>query len=677
MNAQSLIQIRNLTVNFPSESGTVRAVRNLSLDIKAGEVLGLVGESGSGKSVTSLAVIGLLPPTAEVTGEILYNGLNLLSLNDTEMSKYRGHDIAMIFQDPLSALNPVQTIGHQIAESILIHQDTSTELAKKRAIELLDIVGIPRPNERVMSYPHEFSGGMRQRVMIALAIANEPKVLLADEPTTALDVTVQAQILEVLERARDITGAAIVLVTHDLGVVAGLADRVAIMYAGKIVEVGDVNDVYENPAMPYTIGLLRSIPRIDAHSGARLASITGSPPSPVALPEGCAFTPRCPAATEVCSSSVPELLEIAPGRATACNRQSEIQQLQTSGRLFTEGPAHISARDASTTSVLDVHGLSKTFPLMKGAILRRRVGSIYAVDGVDLVLRQGRSLALVGESGCGKTTTLLEVLNMVAPESGTIVIFGRNVTSLSKKERLALRKDVQIVFQDPFASLDPRLPVGDAIAEPLRAFGVARDEQNRRVSELLDLVGLNPDHASRYPAEFSGGQRQRIAIARALALNPKVIALDEPVSALDVSVRAGVLNLLAELQEKLGLSYLFVSHDLAVVQHIVDDIAVMYLGSIVESGPVRDVFAHPQHPYTQALLSAVPIPDPKIERSRTRILLQGDLPSPANPPSGCRFHTRCQLRPTLSAEVAARCVSDRPLLIESGSGAVACHAPLT
>ncbi|MFA5774948.1 MAG: ABC transporter ATP-binding protein, partial [Ilumatobacteraceae bacterium] len=666
MSNDSLIQIRNLTVNFPSESGSVRAVRNLSLDIKSGEVLGLVGESGSGKSVTSLAVIGLLPPTADVTGEILYNGVNLLSLDDTEMSKYRGRDIAMVFQDPLSALNPVQTIGHQIAESILIHQDTSSELAKKRAIELLDIVGIPRPNERIMSYPHEFSGGMRQRVMIALAIANEPKVLLADEPTTALDVTVQAQILEVLKHARDITGAAIVLVTHDLGVVAGLADRVAIMYAGRIVEVGKVDNVYESPAMPYTIGLLRSIPRIDAKSGARLASITGAPPSPVDLPPGCAFSPRCPAAAEICSATIPELLEIAPGRQTACNRQAEIPGLQASGKLFVEGPPHTASRDVSTTSVLEVSGLNKTFPLMKGAVLRRRVGSIYAVDGVDLVLRQGRSLALVGESGCGKTTTLLEILNMVAPEAGTIVVLGRNVSTLSKKDRLALRKDIQIVFQDPFASLDPRLPVGDAIAEPLRAFGVARDEQDRRVSELLRLVGLNPDHASRYPAEFSGGQRQRIAIARALALNPKVIALDEPVSALDVSVRAGVLNLLAELQEKLGLSYLFVSHDLSVVQHIADDIAVMYLGSIVESGAVRDVFAHPQHPYTQALLSAVPIPDPKIERARTRILLQGELPSPANPPSGCRFHTRCQLRPTLPKDISDRCVNERPLLLPSG-----------
>jgi len=314
--------------------------------------------------------------------------------------------------------------------------------------------------------------------------------------------------------------------------------------------------------------------------------------------------------------------------------------------------------------------------MMKGSVLRRRVGSIFAVDAVDLTLRKGRSLALVGESGCGKTTTLLEIMNLVEPEAGTITVLGRDVSGLSKHDRLQLRKDLQIVFQDPFASLDPRLPIGDAIAEPLRAFKVPRDEQDSRISELLALVGLNPDHASRYPSEFSGGQRQRIAIARALALNPQLVVLDEPVSALDVSVRAGVLNLLAELQEKLGLSYLFVSHDLAVVQHVADDIAVMYLGSIVESGPVADVFANPQHPYTQALLSAVPIPDPVVERSRKRIVLQGELPSPANPPSGCRFHTRCHVRATLSPELSERCASERPIPTLSRNGSVACHAPL-
>ena len=673
---KNLIEIRNLSVTFPSETGIVRAVRDVSLDIRAGEVLGIVGESGSGKTVMSLSMIGLVSETATISGSINYNGVNLLDLDDNAMSKYRGRDIAMVFQDPLSALNPVHTIGRQIAEALHIHSDISKDAALGRAVELLEVVGIPRPAERAQSYPHEFSGGMRQRVMIALAIANQPKVILADEPTTALDVTVQAQILDVLKTARDMTGAAVVLVTHDLGVVAGLADRVAIMYAGKIVEIGAVEEVYESPAMPYTIGLLRSIPRVDSLGSDRLASIDGAPPSPVALPTGCAFAPRCPAAIAQCDERIPELVSLSPSRQIACIRQNEISALQSSGQLFKSGPVHTTKKSTSDSVALEVRALKKTFPLMKGSVLRRRVGSVFAVDGVDLVLREGRSLALVGESGCGKTTTLLEILNMVAPEAGTITVLGRDVAQLDKKQRLEMRKDLQIVFQDPFASLDPRLPIGDAIAEPLDNFKMPKAEQNLRVMELLELVGLQRDHASRYPSEFSGGQRQRIAIARALALNPKVLALDEPVSALDVSVRAGVLNLLAELQEKLGLSYLFVSHDLAVVQHVADDIAVMYLGGIVESGPVAEVFARPQHPYTQALLSAVPIPDPKVERVRKRIILQGDLPSPANPPTGCRFHTRCHARSTLSGDLAARCEQQRPELTSRNESRVACHAPL-
>ena len=672
----NLIEIRNLSVTFPSEAGVVHAVRDVSLDVRAGEVLGIVGESGSGKTVMSLSIIGLLAESARIAGSIKYNGVNLLSLDDNAMSKFRGKDIAMVFQDPLSALNPVHTIGRQIAEALHIHSDMSKDSAQKRAIELLEIVGIPRPAERAQSYAHEFSGGMRQRVMIALAIANQPKVILADEPTTALDVTVQAQILDLLKTARDMTGAAVVLVTHDLGVVAGLADRVAIMYGGKVVEIGNVDDVYASPAMPYTIGLLRSIPRIDGAESSRLTSIDGAPPSPVTLPAGCAFAPRCPAAAPQCDASVPELVPISSTRMTACVRQLAIADLQAGGKLFIEGPRHVASQSIGEAVALEVRSLKKTFPLMKGSVLRRRVGSVYAVDGVHLTLRAGRSLGLVGESGCGKTTTLLEILNMVAPESGTITVLGQDVAELSKASRLEMRKDLQIVFQDPFASLDPRLPIGDAIAEPLNNFGMPKAEQNQRVMELLELVRLQRDHASRYPSEFSGGQRQRIAIARALALNPKILVLDEPVSALDVSVRAGVLNLLAELQETLKLSYLFVSHDLAVVQHVADDIAVMYLGSIVESGPVRDVFANPQHPYTQALLSAVPIPDPKVERVRKRILLQGELPSPANPPTGCRFHTRCQIRSSLSPELAALCVSDRPSLTPRKHGTVACHAPL-
>ncbi|MBM3805964.1 MAG: ABC transporter ATP-binding protein, partial [Actinobacteria bacterium] len=501
----NLIEIRNLSVTFPSEAGVVHAVRDVSLDVRAGEVLGIVGESGSGKTVMSLSMIGLLAESARIAGSIKYNGVNLLSLDDNAMSKYRGKDIAMVFQDPLSALNPVHTIGRQIAEALHIHSDMSKDSAQKRAIELLEIVGIPRPAERAQSYAHEFSGGMRQRVMIALAIANQPKVILADEPTTALDVTVQAQILDLLKTARDMTGAAVVLVTHDLGVVAGLADRVAIMYGGKVVEIGNVDDVYASPAMPYTIGLLRSIPRIDGAESSRLTSIDGAPPSPVALPAGCAFAPRCPAAAPQCDASVPELVPISPTRMTACVRQLAIADLQAGGKLFIEGPRHVASQSTGEAVALEVRSLKKTFPLMKGSVLRRRVGSVYAVDGVHLTLRAGRSLGLVGESGCGKTTTLLEILNMVAPEAGSITVLGQDVAELSKASRLARRKDLQIVFQDPFASLDPRLPIGDAIAEPLENFGMSQTEQDKRVVELLELVGLNPEQSSKYPNEFSGG----------------------------------------------------------------------------------------------------------------------------------------------------------------------------
>lgn len=676
MTKQPVLQVRNLSVNFPSESGVVKAVRNVSLDIYPGEVLGLVGESGSGKSVFSLSTIGLLPNSAQLSGEILLDGVNLLELSDQEMSKHRGRDIAMIFQDPLSALNPVQTIGHQIAEALLIHQEITYEDAFHRAGELLDEMRIPQPFERVKSYPHEFSGGMRQRVMIALAIANAPKIILADEPSTALDVTVQAQVLELLKKASELTGAAVILVTHDMGVVAGLADRIAIMYAGRIVEEGPIDTVFDSPAMPYTIGLLRSIPRVDDSEKNRLVSIAGSPPSPVSLPPGCAFAPRCPAYSAICDEKIPDLESFGSNRTVACTRKEEVAALVKNGTLYPTEATKGFRKTKAETKLLEVENLSKSFPLLKGSVFRRRIGSVYAVDNISFSLTEGKCLAIVGESGCGKTTTLLEVMNLVAPENGRIVVFGKDVSQISKSEKLAMRKDLQIVFQDPFASLDPRLPIGEAIMEPMDVFDVPKEDQEKRMQELLDLVGLNPLHANRFPSEFSGGQRQRIAIARALALNPKLLILDEPVSALDVSVRAGVLNLLSDLQEKLGISYLFVSHDLAVVQHIADFVAVMYLGSIVESGPVGDVFNSPLHPYTQALLSAVPIPDPKVEKSRTRIILEGELPSPINPPSGCRFHNRCHVRQLKGPEEQARCVAERPLLQIGRATQVACHYPL-
>jgi peptide/nickel transport system ATP-binding protein len=689
---QPVLEVADLSVQFPSESGPVHAVRNITYQVMPGEVLGIVGESGSGKSVSSLAVMGLLPASALVTGSVRFQGQELLGRPDKELSHIRGRKISMIFQDPLSALTPVYTVGDQLAEAILVHHDLSKDAAGKRAVELLDLVGIPNPKVRATAFPHEFSGGMRQRAMIAMAIANDPDLIIADEPTTALDVTIQAQILEVLHTARDTTGAAIIMITHDLGVVAGFADRITVMYAGKPVESGSVDEVFYRPRMPYTMGLLGSIPRLDMGERQPLTPIEGSPPSLVNLPTGCPFVPRCPMRVEVCSEVEPALLRVGSGEpatgavgehTAACHRSDEIERLGlTSVDVFpAQTPPETAVARVPRTqrpAVLEVDGLVRHFPLVKGAVFRRRVGTVQAVNGISLDVREGETLGLVGESGCGKTTTLMEVLNLVKPQAGRIVVLGRDTAAMSGSARFAIRRDLQVVFQDPMASLDPRLPLGDILAEPLATHGVPGPERARRVRELLRLVGLRPEHANRYPHEFSGGQRQRVGIARALALQPKVLVLDEPVSALDVSIRAGVINLLEQLRADLGLAYLFVAHDLSVVRHIADRVAVMYLGTIAEIGEVDRVFEQPSHPYTQALLSAIPIPDPEKERQRRRIVLQGDLPSPADPPSGCPFRTRCQKFAAQLIDAERQlCVAEAPSLRRQGGGdadhRAACH----
>jgi peptide/nickel transport system ATP-binding protein len=677
----TVLSVKDLHVEFPSEDGIVKAVRGIDFDLATGEVLGIVGESGSGKSVTSLAIMGLLPPGAKATGSISLHGEELLGKSDGRMTKIRGHELAMVFQDPLSALTPIYTVGFQLVEALQVHQDLSRSAADKRAVELLEIVGIPNAKLRVRSFPHEFSGGMRQRVMIAMAIANDPDVIIADEPTTALDVTIQAQVLDVLKLAQKETGAAVIMITHDLGVVAGIADRVQVMYAGRSVETGTVDDVYYRPRMPYTIGLLGSVPRLDESEKRALVPIEGNPPSPLNLPPGCKFVPRCPMAVEACNAAEPELLEVdTPGHRAACIRGGEvaagslgfrdIYQLPELG----EAPVARLPRE-QRTEVLRINGLVKEFPLTKGAVFKKRIGTVHAVDGVDLDIREGETLGLVGESGCGKTTTLLQILDLVKPQHGQIAVLGKTTAELqTRAQRRALRRDLQVVFQDPMSSLDPRLPVFDILAEPMRAHGFAKDAIGKRVDDLLKLVGLEPTHANRYPQHFSGGQRQRICIARALALEPKLIVLDEPVAALDVSIQAGVINLLDQLRAELGLSYLFVAHDLAVVRHIADRVAVMYLGRIVEIGDVDSVFDSPTHPYTQALLSAVPIPDPEKERTRARIILKGDLPSPLERPSGCRFRTRCPKFLTLTDAEQVRCVEDDPSLRASAADhQAACH----
>ncbi len=704
-----ILSVRDLNVSFPSEAGRVDAVRGVSFDLMPGKTLGIVGESGSGKSVTSLAIMGLLPSYAKISGSVKLGDDELIGLTDLQMSSHRGQDIGMIFQDPLSALTPVFDVGTQLVEALQAHDKVSDRAAWSRAVELLDLVGIPNPERRVKAFPHEFSGGMRQRVVIAMAIANNPRVLIADEPTTALDVTIQAQILEVIGKAQEETGAGVIMITHDMGVVAGTADDVIVMYAGRPVETGAVDEIFYAPRMPYTIGLLGSIPRADRKRDEPLVPVHGNPPTVINFPDMCPFVDRCPVAIPECRAAEPSLLPVSqvarrPGgkhaaesegdviissqedkvfiHSAACIRSHEIIDQKIDGRALFPVPkrpedilADVPREERDV--VLDVQNLVKTFPLMKGSVMKRRVGSVYAVNGIDFELRKGETLAIVGESGSGKSTTLLEIMDLGSGKnlSGSIILDGTDVTTLGRRDRRQKRRNIQMVFQDPMGALDPRMTVKDIIAEPLTAFGYDGDV-TAQVRELMDTVGLKPEQMDRFPGAFSGGQRQRIGLARALATNPEIIVLDEPVSALDVSIQADVINLLDELKLKLGLSYLFVAHDLSVIHHIADRVAVMYLGKFVETGEVEKVFSEPQHPYTQALLSAVPVPDPEIERNRKRTILLGDLPSPTDDHPGCAFRSRCPLYQTLSDEEKKLCEDVTPGLVASQPGVDhrnACH----
>lgn len=634
----NVLSVRDLKVSFASEAGRVDAVRGVSFDLEAGKTLGIVGESGSGKSVTSLAIMGLLDENAKVTGSIMYDGKELVGMSDKQLSVIRGNGMSMVFQDPLTSLTPVYTVGDQLIEALTVHRGLSKKDAWDRSVELLKLVGITEPERRMKSFPHEFSGGMRQRVVIAIAMANDPKLIICDEPTTALDVTIQAQILDLIEKAQDETGAAVIMITHDMGVVARTADDVLVMYAGKPVEHAPVRELFHKTRMPYSIGLLGAIPRVDKAEKEPLTPIKGNPPLLINLPDACPFADRCPIVMDACRAKEPELLPVPTGSGdlhqAACIRAHEIEDGGLLGGLPVYPVRPVPESDLTRTPredrpiTLEVKNLRKTFPLVKGAFLKRKVGEVQAIKGISFDVREGETMAIVGESGSGKTTTLLQIMDMVKQTEGDIVIAGTSVNDIhSRKVERALRRDIQIVFQDPMGALDPRMTVADIISEPLFAIGTPKEEAHRRVDELMDLVGLNPAHSDRFPQAFSGGQRQRIGIARALSTNPKIVVLDEPVSALDVSIQAGVINLLDELKTKLGLSYLFVAHDLSVVRHIADRVAVMYLGEFVEHGDVDQVFDDPQHPYTKALLSAIPVPDPDIERTRERVVFDAETMS--------------------------------------------------
>ena len=671
--AGALLDVQDLHVRFDTADGTLHAVRGVSFSVSRGQTLGIVGESGSGKSVTAQALLGLVPG-ADVTGNAWFEGSDLLAMSGQQLREIRGQRISMVFQDPLTSLHPLYRLGWQLTEAMRAHGTVSRAAAHRRAIELLGMVGIPRPAERLDDYPHQFSGGMRQRVMIAMALALDPALIIADEPTTALDATVQAQVLELLVRLQGELGTSLVLITHDLGVVADLADQVMVMYSGRPVEQADRRAAYYEAHHPYTRGLLESIP-VAGDTG-RLRPIPGQPPSMLAEPPGCAFRPRCRFALDRCATEAPPLHSIgtAAGHLSACwlpdSAAGAVSRRIPVAAVSAPEP---SAGAAAEPALLELTSIVKHFPVRSASVLTREHRFVHAVDGVSLQIRDGETLGLVGETGCGKSTLARCIARLQPVTSGKIVFDGQDITDLPARALREVRREVQMVFQDPYGSLNPRRRIGAIVGEPLAVHGLERGRGRRdRVQELMAMVGLNPEHYNRYPSEFSGGQRQRAGIARALAVSPKLLICDEPVSALDVSVQAQVINLLEDLQAQLDLTCIFISHDLGVVEHVSDRVAVMYLGQIVELASADALYREPRHPYAAALLSAASVTDPDLARKRQRLTIEGDIPSPVDPPSGCRFHPRCP-------RAQDRCRVEEPLLVPAPLDPghfTACHFPI-
>jgi len=714
----TVLEIEDLSTHIQLTKSVVQAVGNVSLTVNAGETLGIVGESGCGKSMTGLSIMGLLPPGGSIVGgSIKLGGRELVGIKPEELRQIRGNEIAMIFQDPLTSLDPTKTIGYQVAEPVRLHRGASKAQALERAVEVLSLVGLPRPKERLDDFPHQLSGGLRQRVMIAMALACEPQLLIADEPTTALDVTIQAQILDLLADLKDRLGMAMLLITHDMGVIARHTDRVNVMYAGRVVETAAVSELFSEMRHPYTQALLASIPQLSQDARKALHAIPGLPPDLSHPPTGCRFAARCMLATDKCRSEEPPLVGETSAHLFSCwhpvSGPLALETIPSGGpdadsiglaapvseagfvadvpievpAASADSPLAVADRPAAPADaadgaadgaadrdrkpLLDLRNLVKEFPVRSGAILQRKVGAVHAVSDVSFSVEAGTTFGLVGESGCGKTTIGKLIVALEQPDSGSIALGDVDVTGLRGSDLRRKRRDLQLMFQDPHASLDPRMRVGAIIGEPLAIQHLGSKQQQRdRVFELLGEVGLPRNAVERYPHEFSGGQRQRIGLARALTMNPRLIVADEPVSALDVSIRAQVLNLMKRLQQSHGLTYVVISHDLAVVKYMADRIGVMYLGKLVELGSADDIYQRAAHPYTAGLIATIPVPDPSVERAKESVGIKGELPSPVNPPSGCRFRTRCPF-------AQERCEMEEPALRSFGDGHVAaCHFPL-
>ncbi len=676
----ALLQITDLCTRITRRHDAVRAVDGVSLTVDSGEVLGLVGESGCGKTMTALSVMRLLPPGGKITsGRITFDGEELTSRTEREMAAIRAARIAMVFQDPLTALNPTMTVGAQIIEAVLLHRDVSRSAARQRAEDVFDLVRIPAARSRLGDYPHQFSGGMRQRAMIAMALACEPDLLIADEPTTALDVTTQQQLLSLFDELRNSLQMAMILVTHDLGVIAGRADRVSVMYAGKIVETADAEDLFDDPGHRYTEALFRALPDGVRRTDRELTSIPGLPPDLANLPPGCRFAPRCAHRAEDCVADEPVLRFVdgesvegtgGPEHGFACFHPPD------PGIRPPRGSAVARPQDehapAPADVVLSCRNVVRDYRRGRAVFGARGRSTISAVADVTLDVLRGETLGLVGESGCGKSTLSRLLVALERPTSGSVLLGDTDLARCGERALRARRHELQLVFQDAAAALDPRMRVGSILAEPLRVQrSGTRQEQRRVVDGLLDEVGLPAGSVERYPHEFSGGQRQRIALARALALRPRVVVADEPVSALDVSVQAQILNLMASLQREHDLTYVFISHDLSVVRYLADRIGVMYLGKLVELGPRDGVAQAPLHPYTRGLIDAAPVPDPGVERAKKGVAVGGEPPSAADPPSGCRFRTRCPQAEEICGQVEPPM---RPAA--DPRHVVACHFPL-